>query len=93
MTFERRLVLMEPAELERLIESSVESTVRRLLSSRADAPVDWIDAGAAAKLLGVNRRTIAKLAKRGDLPSSRLGRLLRFRRADVLGLLEKRGGG
>lgn len=44
---------------------------------------EWLDSAGAAELLGMHRRTVAKLAASGELLSSRIGRLLRFRRADV----------
>lgn len=37
-----------------------------------------LDASAAARLLGISSRMVAELARRGDLPSKRIGRLRRF---------------
>lgn len=88
----RALVVVEAGELERMIDAAV----RRALDAQRDEPQlasEWIDTAAAAALLGVSTRQVAKLAAsaRGRpalLASSRIGRLLRFRRADVLALLE-----
>ncbi|MBX7196206.1 MAG: helix-turn-helix domain-containing protein [Sandaracinaceae bacterium] len=87
----RGLVVVEAAELVRMIDTAV----RRALDARSEPRADgeWIDTRAAAELLGVSTRQIAKLAAGGRgrparLSSSRVGRLLRFRRADVLAMLE-----
>src|SRR5262245_51377200 len=63
----------------------VEAVVRRALDQRASIEAsEWVDARGAAALLGVSSRQIAKLAQRGELPCARVGKLLRFRRSDVL---------
>lgn len=81
-------MIVSADELERLIEAAV----RRALADAADASTaaacDWIDTSGAADLLGVNRRTIMKIARAGKLSGGRIGKLWRFRRADVESLLD-----
>jgi len=81
------VVVIDPATLRRLIEAAVRAALARSEGSPQAVP-EWLDAQATADLLGVHRRTVTKMAARGDLPSARVGRLLRFRREDVLALLE-----
>jgi excisionase family DNA binding protein len=76
---------MTPEQLRALVVDAV----REALATRGAEPAEWLDAKSAAVLLGVHPRTVAKMAKGGELPSSRVGRLLRFRRADVVALLER----
>ena len=79
------VVVIDPEELRALIGREL----RAALDERApvEASPEWLDSKGAAALLGVNVRTIAKLAQSGKVPSSRVGKLLRFRRADLLALL------
>lgn len=84
-----RVVVVDVDELAAIVEAAVE----RALEARASTdPVEWLDANGAAELLGVHRRTITKMAKRGELRAARIGKLLRFRRSDVVGLLEPDAG-
>lgn len=83
----RNLVVIDAEELDRRIEEAV----RRALADRAPAePAEWLDAKSTAAELGVSPRQIAKLAKAGALPHAKVGKLLRFRRADVEAYLAKR---
>lgn len=66
---------------------------RRALSALTPTAVEggeYLDAAGAAAILGVHQRTVTKMAARGELPSGRFGRLLRFRRADVVAFIESR---
>jgi excisionase family DNA binding protein len=47
----------------------------------------------AARYLRVHPRTITRMAKRGEIPAIHLGRLWRFRKADLDAWLEARAGG
>lgn len=85
------MIVTSPDELRAIVRAAVEEA---LATRAANGPPsgEWIDTGAAAALLGVSTRQVAKLAasSRGRpalLASTRVGRLLRFRRADVLALL------
>ena len=81
------IIVVSPEELRDLVRTAV----REALSAGRPAaePSEWLDAAGAAALLGVHRRTVTNLVKRGRLPASRVGRLLRIRRADVLAVLER----
>ena len=78
------VVVVSPADLRELVRSAVAEA----LAGRVEQVTsDWVDAAGAAAILGVHVRTIGNLAKRRDLPSTRVGRLLRFRRADLVAYL------
>ena len=52
---------------------------------------DLVDVNVAAKLTGLDKATLYRLAREGHLRSFRvLGRALRFERADLLALAEER---
>jgi excisionase family DNA binding protein len=50
----------------------------------ADAVEPFIDAREAGKILGMSAPAVRAAAFRGTLPSVHVGRLLRFRRSDLL---------
>jgi len=89
------VIVTTPDELRAIVVAAVgEALAARRAASEAP-PSEWIDTTAAAALLGVSTRQVAKMAatakdRPAALASSRIGRLLRFRRADVLALLERR---
>ena len=56
---------------------------------RDDLPTAVLDARAAAAYLAVNIDTLYRLARAGELPHTRVGRSLRFRRLDVDSYLEE----
>lgn len=78
------VVVLGREELRELVRDAV----REALEERPRAP-EWIDTAAAAELLQVTPRHVTKLAKSGELPGTQLGKLWRFRRADVEALLEQ----
>jgi excisionase family DNA binding protein len=49
-------------------------------------PSPYMTADDVAALFHVTRRTVTALAARGEIPSFRIGRLIRFRREDVQAL-------
>ena len=88
-----RLAVISEEELAALVRAAVREGVSAALE-RARAPaVEWMDADAVARALGVHARTVTKLAKRGELPASRIGKLWRFARADVDAFLAARRAG
>lgn len=88
------LIVMSESAVRALLEDAAERGAARALAKHSPAnPAEVLDAGEAALLLRVSRRQIAKLAAAGTLPSVRVGRLLRIRRADALALLEQREAG
>lgn len=80
---------MSPYEIEQLAEALAERLERRL-AGRTNAEA-MIDAPAVAELLGCSLATVERRTKSGDLPSVKIGRLRRYRRAIVIGLNEKGG--
>lgn len=61
------------------------------LASRATGDV-WLDALGAAAVLACSVPTIERLTKSGAIPSVKVGRLRRYRRADLLALQNGKGG-
>ena len=49
---------------------------------------DWVGAPALARELGIMLRTLYKILDYGELPSYKLGRVIRIRRSDVEEYLE-----
>jgi excisionase family DNA binding protein len=80
------VIVTTAEELARIVREAVRAELEARDVAANDAP-EWIDAKAAAAILRVHPRTIGNLAASGKLPSTRVGRLLRFRRADVLAYL------
>jgi hypothetical protein len=74
------LVVIEPAELQRLIGEAVESAVAR--ASHAD---DWVD----ARTSPLGRAAFRKLARDGAFPASLVGNKYMARRSDVDAYLER----
>lgn len=74
---------LSPAELDRLAEAICERLAGRLGGGAGDEIGDVHD---AAGWLGVSVPTIERAVRRGDLPSIRVGRLRRFRRADLMAM-------
>lgn len=81
------VIVVSPEQLEAMIERAV----RRALDERQPAEeAEWLDVQGAAEILGVHRRTVAKLVAKKGLPAVRLGagKIYRFRRRDVEAWLE-----
>ncbi len=81
------VVVIDTEELRAIIGTEIRAALAERVG-HAEAAPEWLDARATADLLKVNPRTVAKLAAAGRLPASRIGRLLRFRRADILAFLD-----
>jgi excisionase family DNA binding protein len=80
--------MMTPNEIDLLANALAERLAGRIGNDAGDA---WIDAHAAAALLGCSVPTIERLTRSGAIPSRKVGRLRRYRRADLMGLNEKGG--
>ncbi|HMO14368.1 MAG TPA: helix-turn-helix domain-containing protein [Pirellulaceae bacterium] len=78
--------MMTPAEIELLADALAE----RLAGRVADAD-GLLDVHAAARLLGCSAPTVERLVRDGKIASIKVGRLRRFRRADLLARNEKGG--
>jgi len=78
---------MTPHEIDQLADAIAERLAGRV-SDGADEIGDVHD---AAKWLGCSVPTIERAVRRGEIPSIKVGRLRRFRRADLIGMNEERG--
>lgn len=78
---------MTPFEIQQLADAIAER-----LASRATGDV-YLDALGAAALLVCSVPTIERRTKSGEIPSVKVGRLRRYRRADLMALANKKGGG
>ena len=68
---------------ERTVPPAPLSPALRPSSSPPDAPPAPVTVAQVAAELGVSRMTVYRLADRGELPALRVGRSVRFTRADV----------
>jgi excisionase family DNA binding protein len=68
-----------------------ESALRPFAATAPAAPQPDVilDAGELAKLLTLPKSCVYERAKRGDFPSFRVGKHLRFRRSEVLAALDR----
>ncbi len=73
---------LSPAEIERLADALAERLAERMAGGANDEIGDVHD---AARWLGCSVPTIERAVRRNEIPSIRVGRLRRFRRADLLG--------
>lgn len=78
---------MTPFEIQQLADAIAER-----LASRATVET-MLDALGAAALLACSVPTIERLTKSGAIPSVKVGRLRRYRRADLMALENKKGDG
>jgi excisionase family DNA binding protein len=78
---------MTPHEIDLLADAIVE----RLAGRDSGAGDGVLDVRGAAKLLGCSVPTVDRLVAAGKIPSFKVGRLRRFRRADLMSLNEKGG--
>jgi len=76
-------VVTTPDELRELIREAV----RAELAEHRPAESEWVDTKQAAALLGRHEKTVAAMARRGELPAKRLGNQWRLKRADCLAKL------
>lgn len=79
---------LTPAEIDRLADAIAE---RLAGGVRGGAGDEIGDVYAAAGWLGMSVPTIERAVRRGEIPSIKVGRLRRFRRADLLAMNEKGG--
>ena len=78
---------MTPFEIQQLADAIAER-----LACRATGDT-MLDALGAAALLACSVPTIERLTKSGEIPSLKVGRLRRYRRADLMALENKKGCG
>lgn len=78
--------MMTPHELDQLADAIVDR-----LAERLPKPDDLLDIQGAARELKCSVPTVERLVAAGKIPSIKVGRLRRFRRADLLAPNEKGG--
>ena len=81
--------MMTPYEIDQLADAIAARLAGRIGNGAGD---EIGDVYKAAEWLGVSVPTIERAVRRGELPSIKVGRLRRFRRADLLAMNEERGG-
>ena len=80
---------MTPYEIDTLADALAERVAARL-SGRSDTDA-LVDCHAAAALLGCSVPTVERLTRTGEIPSMKVGRLRRYRRADLIGRRNEKG--
>jgi excisionase family DNA binding protein len=75
--------IFSPAVLDWLAGELAERLAGRISSGAGDEIGDVYD---AARWLGCSVPTVERAVKRGEVPSIKVGRLRRYRRADLMGL-------
>jgi len=80
---------LTPAEIDRLAEAIAERLADRIGGGATD---EVGDVNKAAEWLDCSVPTVERAVRRNEIPSIKVGRLRRFRRADLLGMNEKGGG-
>jgi excisionase family DNA binding protein len=74
---------LTPVEIDRIADVVADRVAARL-SGRSDADA-LVDCHAAAELLNCSVPTVERLTRSGEIPSVKVGRLRRYRRADLTG--------
>ena len=78
---------MTPIEIQQLADAIADR-----LASRATGDI-FLDALGAAAMLSCSVPSIERWTKSGAIPSVKVGRLRRYRKADLLALANEKGGG
>jgi excisionase family DNA binding protein len=80
------------AALREILRPIVIEAVREVLAERsAEPPAEWLSTVEAAKVLDIHPKTLERMARSKEIPSARVGRCLRFRRADLETYLARGG--
>lgn len=83
------VAVLTPEALEQLVRRAVRA---ELAAVRAPEPTpEWLTFDGAATMLGVHRKTVARLVRAGELRAGRVGRQRRFLRSEVEALLSREG--
>ena len=82
---------MSPHEIDSLAEALAVRLLPRLASHMNDSDI-MLDSHGAAQLLGCSVPTIERLTRSGEIPSTKFGRLRRYRRADLIGRRNDKAG-
>lgn len=83
------IIVMSPAELAKIVRA----VVREELGAANSNESEWLDRDGVATLTGYAPSYISELVRRRGLPCVRIGRKMRFRRAEVERWAKERGNG
>jgi len=84
--------MMTRHEIETLAEALADKLSQRItLHNSSTSDETMLDVHGAAALLGCSVPTVERHSRSGLIPSVKVGRLRRYRRADLLGLSGKTG--
>lgn len=78
--------MLSDHEIQRIADRIVEA-----LGSRSSIGDEYLDCHRAAELLGCSVATVERRTRDGSIPSVKVGRLRRYRRADLLAMDVKGG--
>ncbi len=84
------LVLVTASELRAIVAEELKKLHERTPANTVVPPSEWLTADDAAGFMQLHPRTLARMADRGDLAVSKIGRHARYRRADLQAFLERR---
>lgn len=79
--------MLTDAEIDRIANRIIKA-----LGGGVSRPDEMLDAHGAAMVLGCSVSTVERRTKEGSIPSVKLGRLRRYRRADLLTMDLRKGG-
>ena len=83
------VIVVSPDDLRTIVGEAVRDALDERQRRHDHEPHEWLETAGVAALLGVHPRTVTKAAKAGELPCSRIGKLYRYRRSDVVAYLER----
>ena len=84
------LVLVTAGELRALVAEEL-AKLHANAPANQDAPAsEWLTAEDAAAFMNLHPRTLARMARRGELAVAKIGRHARYRRSDLAAFLERR---
>ena len=79
----------KPEEFKEILEAALFTVLESLDLSVPQNETELISRQAAADLLGVSLPTLGNYAKRGLVPSYRIGKTVRYKREEVINSLEQ----
>ena len=85
------LVVTSKADLQRIVDASVEAATSKLLSRIHPAktgPKEWLTNREARDFLGLSKTTLQRYRSEGRLPFSKIGGNIYYRYADLVAVLE-----
>ena len=74
---------MLSTDITRLNELGLASSARKAVTSERYSATQLMDSEEAAALMRIHPKTLQKLARRGELKGIHVGKLWRFREADI----------